>query len=805
MVAYNDSSSTTGFRGFGWDLSISADGTVAVVGSLYTYSLSVGVRFGGAFIFNRVGSEWKYSSAIIVNDSLTDERFGAITAISGDGKTIALASDNNRSLDRPNQVNIYKYENSIWVLKQKLLEPELTAELRSNYGYIICFNNDSSLLAISTNKDQTSNSYIYVYKLIASAYVLQQTILEENIQFSYTSMMFDMTLDGSAIVTSKHSAGNLVITHYSLNGSTNKYTRSAEYNRQSLSNAIPNNIKISNDGNTITISQGATAYVESTESVEKINGYQGIPGGGIIVTLLKVGSNIIIDDLKCYKYAETGDGLGRSGLHSKTMAMSGDGRRVCASGGFNSLNAQRNTYVASFVATDYVSKILCPRNIVYNSMGYSSSISDDGDVLLVLNYGLRRGDQTVSGFTQYGATICAFKRVGQKCFSYSADVKIDTAYYWTYGNAIATYLIPEQFDLNPDFCAGFYQYNGTTAAICLYGSYTYNMLVSNTLKLDANGNYSSFSNGASGYVYQFNKTGYGKGIAISKDCLTAAVGNISNIECSVTIGAANQIGGGLISEFNLYNKIKPNYTPPFPGINFDSFFGYSISLSDNGSKMAVGAPNSYDVTYSPAVRKGRVYYYTIATDQYTQLRTVVGDPLIITADNQLNDTYFGYNVKLSPDGTMIIVGAPRENSEAGAIYVYKISNNVATQTQKITSPNGGRYGAAISFVNNKVLVSAPSCTVDGKPTAGRIYQYVSTGSTLTFIRKIEMPDARACDYFGMALDRSIVGTDQYGIEDVIVSGAYGRTESEEFNADCSNLRYPPNTIGTIRGFFNPPK
>jgi hypothetical protein len=280
---------------------------------------------------------------------------------------------------------------------------------------------------------------------------------------------------------------------------------------------------------------------------------------------------------------------------------------------------------------------------------------------------------------------------------------------------------------------------------------------------------------------------------------------MSNNGCSVVIGTSIVIGSGFISGFGFGSSIKPVYTPPFPGIYFDSLFGYSVSLSDNGSKMAVGAPNSYDVSYSPAVKKGRVYLYTLTTDPFTKQKTVVGDPLIITADNQQADTYFGYNVKISPDGTMILVGAPRESGDAGAVYVYKISNNVATQTQKITSPSGGRYGTAISFVNNKVLISAPSCTVDNKFAAGRIYQYVSTGTTLTFIRNIDMPDPRACDYFGMALDRSIVGTDKYGIEDVIVSGAYGRTESQAQNADCSVPRIIPNTVGTIRGFFNPPK
>ena len=501
--------------------------------------------------------------------------------------------------------------------------------------------------------------------------------------------------------------------------------------------------------------------------------------------------------------------MGKSAISRKTLAFSGDGKKICASGGFKpTRDSNTPTYVASFTATDYWSKITSPRYVVYNSLGYSSSMSDDGGLLLVLSHGQRTGENSIGVLG--GASLSAFGRIGQKCFEITAQGNLleylgSYSQYWN-----SNYSLPDGFDTNPVLCVGFYTFNGATAAVALYGAYRYNVTKSVSISLDSNGAYSSFNNGKNytgpnDYFAIANlKDGFGKGLAISKDCNTAALGSIANTGCAVIIGSSNYLSGNYIDGFIFTTVLKPVYTPPFPGIYFDSLFGYSISLSDNGTKMAVGAPNSYDVTFSPAVKKGIVYYYTLASDPNTRLKTVVGDPLKITASNQLADTYFGYNVKLSPDGTMIIVGCPRENSDAGAVYVYKINNNVATQTQKIISPDGGRYGAAISFVNNKVLISAPACTVDGKFAAGRIYQYVSTGNTLTFVKKIQMPDPKPCDFFGMALDRSIVGTDKYGIEDVIVSGAYGRTSSGPLNADCTDSRVLINTIGTVRGFFNPP-
>ena len=90
------------------------------------------------------------------------------------------------------------------------------------------------------------------------------------------------------------------------------------------------------------------------------------------------------------------------------------------------------------------------------------------------------------------------------------------------------------------------------------------------------------------------------------------------------------------------------------------YFGYSVSVSADGSVVAVGA-YSEDGAGSD---RGKVYVYSGA-NWVTET--------MLTASDTANSDNFGYSVSVSGDGSVILVGAPYEDgagSDRGKVYVY---------------------------------------------------------------------------------------------------------------------------------------
>jgi len=92
-------------------------------------------------------------------------------------------------------------------------------------------------------------------------------------------------------------------------------------------------------------------------------------------------------------------------------------------------------------------------------------------------------------------------------------------------------------------------------------------------------------------------------------------------------------------------------------------FGYTVSLSADGSTLAVGAPyedsNSSgingDQTDNSALQSGAVYLYSRSGSSWSQ-------QAYIKASNTEASDYFGWALSLSADGNTLAVGTYRERN-----------------------------------------------------------------------------------------------------------------------------------------------
>jgi hypothetical protein len=132
----------------------------------------------------------------------------------------------------------------------------------------------------------------------------------------------------------------------------------------------------------------------------------------------------------------------------------------------------------------------------------------------------------------------------------------------------------------------------------------------------------------------------------------------------------------------------------------DDSSGYSVSLSSDGTTLAIGAPyNSASGSYAGHVR---VYKYdanklTAQMDETLSNFGPIGwNRLGADIDGEAADDSSGLSISLSSDGTTLAIGAPfnsASGTDAGHVRVYKYdANKLTAQMDDETSPNFGPIG-----------------------------------------------------------------------------------------------------------------
>ena len=108
-------------------------------------------------------------------------------------------------------------------------------------------------------------------------------------------------------------------------------------------------------------------------------------------------------------------------------------------------------------------------------------------------------------------------------------------------------------------------------------------------------------------------------------------------------------------------------------LNNDDYFGTSVSLSADGTKLAVGAVG--DDTGGSNSNRGAVYLFTISSSEGAW-GSGVSRKLKIAHNALNNGDYFGNSVSLSADGTKLAVGAltddNRRKRTGCGIFIYHI-------------------------------------------------------------------------------------------------------------------------------------
>jgi FG-GAP repeat protein len=182
----------------------------------------------------------------------------------------------------------------------------------------------------------------------------------------------------------------------------------------------------------------------------------------------------------------------------------------------------------------------------------------------------------------------------------------------------------------------------------------------------------------------------------------------------------------------------------------------------------------------------------------------------ITADDGASNDEFGISVALHGDTAM--VGSRQATidgvEDQGAVYVFKQSGGVWTQTQKLTADDGAAFdtfGNSVAFSGTTAFIGAFAATVGDNMFQGAAYVFTLSNGTWSQTQKLTSDDGQGFDYFGYSVafngTTAFVGADAATVGDNGAQGAvYVFNESGGVWTQAQKLLASDGGTGDIFGY-----
>ena len=238
--------------------------------------------------------------------------------------------------------------------------------------------------------------------------------------------------------------------------------------------------------------------------------------------------------------------------------------------------------------------------------------------------------------------------------------------------------------------------------------------------------------------------------------------SLSNDGTRVAIGAYSNDGGGTDSgHVRIYDYNGTTWVQLGSDINGEAVTdnsGWSVFLSNDGTRVAIGAPEINGVVSSNSGHV-RVYEWNDGTSSWDKLGSDI--------DGEASDDYFGSSVSLSSDGTRVAIGAASNDGggdSSGHVRVYEW-NDGTSSWDKLGSDIDGEAsedysGSSVSLSNDGTRVAIGAPTNDGGgDSSGHVRVYEWNDGTSSWDKLGSDIDGEASeDYSGRSVSLSNDGT-----------------------------------------------
>ena len=416
---------------------------------------------------------------------------------------------------------------------------------------------------------------------------------------------------------------------------------------------------------TLEMSVYMTDWVNATYMLEAHD------GGGTLATSNVVGISAFENSMPGYFKASNTGAADEFGF---SVSLSGDGHTMAVGAPYENGNAGA-VYVfiyngSTWVQEEYLKASDAAAN---DNFGFSVVLSEDGNILAVGANGATSNTGAVYVNSRSGSTwtqesvITASNAAGSDEFGFSLSLSDD-------GNSLVVGAIGEDSDANAITTDGTGE--GDNSAGSAGAAYMF---------LRSGGSWPQQA-----YVKASNSDPsdqFGWAVSLSGDGNTLAVG--ANKEGSEGAAYVFVFSGGIWTQ-------QARLQATDEESNSGDEFGFSLSLSDDGNTLAVGAPyEGDDRILFPDRLYGQIYVFSRIGSAWTENANE-------RASDKENGAEFGFSLSLSGDGQTLVVGAPGEASDAGRAYLFSRSGNAWTEdvlnsvNASNKSGNDG-YGFAVSM------------------------------------------------------------------------------------------------------------
>jgi len=171
---------------------------------------------------------------------------------------------------------------------------------------------------------------------------------------------------------------------------------------------------------------------------------------------------------------------------------------------------------------------------------------------------------------------------------------------------------------------------------------------------------------------------------------------------------------------------------------YSDYFGLSVAI--DGNTALVGAYGDDDKGSS----SGSVYIFRFNGSGWVE------ETKLLASDGAANDD-FGYSVAI--DGNTALVGALRDDSYSGSVYIFRFNGSSWVQEAKLRASDGAAsdyFGRSVAIDGNTALIGAYGDDDKGS-SSGSAYIFRFNGSSWVQEAKLLASDGAASDYFGYSV------------------------------------------------------
>ena len=191
--------------------------------------------------------------------------------------------------------------------------------------------------------------------------------------------------------------------------------------------------------------------------------------------------------------------------------------------------------------------------------------------------------------------------------------------------------------------------------------------------------------------------------------------------------------------------------------------GYSVSLSSNGTIVAIGAIDN-DSGFSNSHNSGHVRIYEYSDNSWNQLGQDI--------DGEAKDDEFGFPVSISDNGQIVAIASIKNddistNSGYVQIYKYNTSDNSWNQLGQTIHGEGenDKFGRSLSLSSDGTIIAIGSPYKDTANTGinnnsgyVRIYKYDESDNSWNQLGENIDNNEISNDHFGWSVSLSFDGT-----------------------------------------------